>query len=221
MSQQEFMPQSQSQGQQFAENDAIETDDLEQSAVLKAQQAKVTGKALPKDEPLSSYDEPMTLSNYNRDYQQGYTSQAHASNTHQQSRGGTTTGQASHQYYYSPDGDAHENQYRPYYGQTQHYQQWNTPVWARPQQRRRSGMSVFWLIILGLLFIGPLMHLLGILFAVIGIVFLLIFVPFVLFMVFGLPWLIMRAISGPFMGAGMRRSNFWMGYRPGRRGIWW
>ncbi len=214
MSEQAFMPEPQFQSQQFAANDEINTYDPEQASVQKAQQAQTHGKALPKDEPLSSYDEPMTQSNYNRDYQQGYTAPTRSSYTHQQGKSGTTTSNASRQYSYNPDGDAFENRYRANYTQNQQHQQWNVPIWARPQAHRRSGMSFFWLIILGLIFIGPLMHLLGILFAVIGIMFLLIFVPFVLFMVFGLPWLIIRALAGP----GMRRS-FWMGYRP-RRGIW-
>jgi hypothetical protein len=219
MSDQEFMPEPQSQGQQFAENDDIDTYYAEQAYV---QQAQANSKVTPKEEPPSSYDEPMTGNTYSNDYQHGYSDQAHTTATNQQRKSGkTTTGSNSQQYYYHPDGDAYENQYRPHYAQNQQYQQWNVPAWARPQPHKRSAMSFFWLIILGLIFIGPLMHLLGILFAVIGILFLVVFVPLMLFLVIGLPLIIMRALSGPFMGGGMRRNSFWMGYRPRRRGIWW
>jgi hypothetical protein len=218
MSEQELMPEPQAQEQQLAEIDKRE---IQYSPRAFGQQAPIDGKALPKDEPPSSYDEPMTSLSVNRDYQHGYTAQSYTTYSHQQQVSNTTSSGQQHN---SADGDAYERHYRPNYAnyaQGQHYQQWNVPSWARPQTQNRSGMSIFWLIILGLIFIGPLMHLLGILFAFIGVLFLLIFVPLMLFMVIGVPLIIMRALARPFMGVGWRRNTFWMGYRPRRRGMWW
>jgi hypothetical protein len=239
MSQQEFMPEPQTQGQQFAVPNESETAYTTQAFV---QHTQVGGKAQPKDEPSSNYDEPMIQGidgSANLDYQHGYTAQIYTTYNQQSPVSASNTpmygaGQQKKQQQNRPgaDGDAYEQHYRPYgpyagnYAQNpqfQQYQRWNVPSWARPQQQRRGSMNIVLFVIMGLIFLGPLMHLLGVLFTVIGVLFLLLFVPLILFLVVGLPLMIMRAVSGPFTGARVSRpgNRYWMGYRQRRRSMWW
>ncbi len=174
----------------------------------------------PKDEPASLYDDPMIQSDNAHDYQHGYSAQQSATSiphsplqsTTQKSQSSASYGQQAQarsrfqQQYYSPDGDAFEQHYG---SNNANFQQWSVPMWARPQRQRSRGGSARWLwfIILGIMFIGPLMHLLGFL-LVAGVIFLTLLFPLVIVGLFSIPFMLSRALTGrPFP----QRRRFWRG----------
>src|SRR5947209_8029383 len=176
MSQQEFF-----QGPQFQEQKqgqpSLEDDDIEYSAQPYYWSTQ-PGKGAPKDEPASLCDEPMGSSlggsyqdDHQSDYQHGYAAQDSVSSsvggrfTARRERSNGRPSQSQRQRF-SPDGDSFEPRYRPYAANNQ---QWSVPPWARPQHKR-SAAGWVWLVILGLVFIGPLLHILGDLLAVVGMI---------------------------------------------------
>jgi hypothetical protein len=229
MDQQEFVPglqPQQSQGKQPMGEDEIN---------YPAQPYYWSTKPnAPKDEPASHYDEPMVQSDDQSNYQNGYTAQENVAFTtgqqretidadHQQSQ--TAQSQSrfqSQRMEYGPDGDAFENQYRPNNANANH-QQWSQPPWARPQVHRRRPARLIWFIVLGIIFIGPLLHLLGALIIGIGVLVLAILMPFLLVALVGLPFAIfsLRRGRGPFRSrpgrwrfsplARKQYTNYWRG----------
>ena len=220
MSQQEFF-----QGPQFQEQEqgrpSLEDDEIEyppQPYYWSTQ----PGKGAPKDEPTSLSDESMVEADHPGDYQHGYAAQDNVSKPvgerfitptfnvpHEESNRGTPQWQPQTQrQQFSPDGDSFENQYRPYRANNQ---QWSAPPWARPQHRRGAARW-FWLVVLGLLFMGPLLHILGEFLAVIGVIILTLLVPFLLVAMFALPYMLFRAIRGrPLPGRRWPYTSSWRG----------
>ncbi|HYK86202.1 MAG TPA: hypothetical protein VEV19_12600 [Ktedonobacteraceae bacterium] len=180
----------------------------------------------PKDEPASLYDDPMVQSDTPHDYQHGYSMQNNINagynyneplenSTRTSEQPSATYGQQSQsrsryqQQQYSPDGDAFEQQYR--YGSSGHanYWQWSVPAWARPQRQRSSASRWFWFILLALLFMGPLMHLLGFL-LVVGVILLTLLFPFIIVALFSIPFVLSRALFGrPLPQRRWRYTRFW------------
>jgi hypothetical protein len=204
MSQQEFF-----QGPQFQEQEqgrpSLEDDEIEyppQPYYWSTQ----PGKGAPKDEPTSLSDESMVEADHPGDYQHGYAAQDNVSNPigeryitptfnvpREESNRGTPQWQSQKQrQQFSHDGDSFEHQYLPYRANNQ---QWSAPPWARPQHRRGAARW-FWLVVLGLLFMGPLLHILGAFLAVIGVIILTLLVPFLLVAMFALPYMLFRVIRG-------------------------
>ena len=206
MDQQEFVPRSQSEEQQAQDEKAID---------YPAQPYYwSTRPNAPKDEPTSLYDVPMVQSDALNDYQNGYVAQE-AKDPSQRgekidtSRPLTSAFQAQQQQF-SPDGDAYEYQYRQH---NAGYQQMSFPPFARP--RMRNPARWIWLIILGLIFFEPLMHILGAFLAVAGVIALVLLFPFILALLVGVPIMLFRAIRGlGRTGNGQRRwryTNRWRG----------
>jgi len=202
-------------------------DEIEQAPQFYYKAARKDGKVGPKEEPPLSYDEPMIESQSLPDYQGGYAARDDASFTYPRASAGATNAGAGaargqQRFKSGADGDAYENQYRPTGKYNQ--QQGSVPPWAKPQPRQRGFPRALVLIILAIMLIGPIVHLLSAVFLVIGIMIAVIAFPFIVFAIFGLPFMLMRVITGrtggrwratPFMGP------FWIGYRPRRRGPWW
>jgi hypothetical protein len=203
MSQQEFVPQSHEEQPQDKDE-------------LYPQQpyywsTKPDGKAKPKEEPLSSYSEPMVQDDNGSDYQQGYMAQDHAtySDTRKQNPGlnqgqGQTAATRSQQSWsqsqqqqFAPGGNTPGQKYgaTPGYEYQYNYQYpgWRVPPWARPQQQQQGKRSFggFWLIILGLVLLGPLLRFLGVILAI-GFSLAL---PFIVVGLFAIPFLLFRAIT--------------------------
>lgn len=222
MSQQEFVPQS------HEEQPQDEHEIYPQQPYYWS--TKPDSKAKPKDEPLSSYNEPMVQEDNGSDYQQGYMAQDHAtySNTRKQNPGlnqGQTTGTRSQQSWsqsqqqqFAPGRNTAGQKYgaTPDYQYEYHYQydyryQYpgkSVPPWAKPQpqqQRRgRGAFGGFWLLILALFLLGPMLRFLGVILAI-GFS---IALPFIVVGLFAIPFLLFRAIS-----RGRRRRGpplFWM-----------
>lgn len=210
VSQQEFFQESQSQqeGQQpFADNEIADTAQPYYWSTRPPQQGA------PKEAPTEGYDEPMVHNDYRDDYQHGYLAQDTSKYTYAQAgRPGIDGPRAqpqassSQKQQFSPDGDSFERQYRPY---ARSNIQWNVPYWARPQRQPRGSARVIWLIILGVIFIGPALHILGTLLAVAGVILLTLLFPFLVFALFAIPYTLYR-IS--------RRRSF---FQNRWRGPWW
>ncbi len=101
----------------------------------------------PKEEEASTnYDESMM--------QQGYRAQDGASNAQQQGSATNTRSQQAQRQQFGPDGDAFEYGYRGYRSSNMQQQQ-GVPSWARAQPQRRSWRWIL-LVILALVFIGPI-----------------------------------------------------------------
>ena len=220
MSQQEFF-----QGPQFQKQEqgrpSLEDDDIEyppQPYYWSTQ----PGKGAPKDEPTSLSDESIVEADHPGDYQHGYAAQDNVSNPveerfitptfivpQEESNRGTPQWQSRTQrQQFSPDGDSFEYQYRPHRANNQ---QWSAPPWVRPQHGRGAGRW-FWLVVLGLIFMGPLLHILGAFLAVIGVVILTLLVPFLLVAMFALPYMLFRAIRGrPLPGRRWPYTSSWRG----------
>jgi len=219
MSEQEQIPEP--RAWQSAAND-----EREQTPQFYYKAARKDGKVGPKEEPPVNYDEPMIENQPLPDYQGGYAARDNAPFTAPLTGGATgrngsgARGQWQQQQFRSGvDGDAYENQYR---ATSMNSQQQGVPPWAKPQPRQRGFPRVLVLIFLAFLFIGPLLHLLGAIFLVIGIMLAVIVFPFILFAIFGLPFILMRVMTGrPGRRGPPFTSPFWMGYRSRRRGPWW
>ncbi len=192
MDQQEFVPRSQSEEQQSQDEEEID---------VPAQPYYWSTKPnTPKDEPTSLYDLPMVQSETPNDYQNGYMALDTADTSQSgekidTSRPVTAPLQAQRQQF-SPDGDAYEYQYRP---NNASYQQWSVPPFAR--RRMRNPARWVWLIILGLIFFGPLMHILGAFVAVAGVIILVLLLPFLLVLLVGVPIMLFR------VGRGLGRAS--------------
>ena len=219
MNEQSFVPESQPQEGQHSQD--------EQHRDYPAQPYYWSTKPdAPKDEPASLYDEPMVQSDTSHDYQRGYSmhnstnagynySDAVGSSTHTTGQSSATYGQQSQwqsryqQQQYSPDGDAFERQYRYGSAGNTNYWQWRVPAWARPQRQRSSASRWFWFILLALIFMGPLMHLLGFL-LVVGAILLALLIPFAVVALFSLPFMLSRALLGrPSSPRRWRYTRFW------------
>jgi hypothetical protein len=216
MDQQEFAPRSQSEEQQPLEEEGIE---------YPAQPYYwSTRPNTPKDEPTSLYDVPMVQSDSLDGYQNGYMARKTAEDAGDTSRQGEkidTSGklaqssQAQRQkQQFSPDGDAYEFQYRPNRAGNQHR---GVPPFARPQLRRGNPARWFWLVVMGLIFIGPLLHVLGVLLAMIGVIILVLLLPFLLVLLVALPFILFSV--GRRLGLIGKRQRRWR-YTNSWRGPW-
>ncbi len=198
MSQQEFVSPSQSQQSQgeHALNDN-ETYHPQHPYYWSPNKAGV-----PRDEPPSSYDEPMV--------QRGYQAQDRTEDSKRQqgtthrSRSENPVGQAQRQQF-GPDGDAYERGYGMYH---RYNAGRNVPPWARAQPKQKNVARLVLFIALGLMLIGPILHLLaGLLILVIGTVFFALLLAFFVIMVIGTLSFIFR------VPLRRRRSSFppWLG----------
>jgi len=219
MDQQEFAPRSQSEEQQPLEEEGIE--DQAQPYYWS------TKPNTPKDEPTSLYDVPMVQSDSLNDYQNGYMARKTVEDT--ENTGDTsqregkidTSGKLTHssqaqrqKKQFSPDGDAYEFQYRP---NNAGNVQWGAPPFARPQLRRRNPARWFWLVVLGLIFLGPLMRVLGVLLAAIGVIILVLLLTFFLVLLVAIPFILFRV--GRRLGLVGNRQRRWR-YSNSWRGPW-
>jgi putative hemolysin len=175
MSQQEIMPEPQSNNKQSGNEEDI----YAQPYYWSTQPEDVAPQ--PKEEPASSYDEPLTQN----DYAGGYQPQNEVTYSYPENKGSAnaasdfsqTQGQQQQQQQqfqsqqarnpYSPDGDTFETGYNPYnsYNSYDAGNSWQTrqsvPFWARPQRRQRGGFRWLWLVILAFIFMGPLLRFIG------------------------------------------------------------
>src|SRR6266571_4197830 len=146
MSQQEFMQEPQSQQQR---------PEYQQETYQSHYRSNKSSKAgAPKDEPPSSYEEPMTQYGY----ESGYQAQDPASGSKYREETTGTAGAAQKQRHIQPpgsDGDAFEHSYRDY---NQYNMSQDVPPWARPQLHRRSSLRRVLLIVLGLMLILPILR---------------------------------------------------------------
>ena len=208
MSQQEFVPRSQSGGQ-----DALnDEDEIYQPQYPYHWSGKLDKAGAPRDEPPSSYAEP--------EMQRGYQAQDYASAAKQQNSATNNAGQQwpgnqgrGARQQFAPDGDAFEQGYRPYnrynVGQGGQGGQGGVPPWARPQSQRRGSFGWIFLLIFLLFMIRPIGLLLGGLGALVGISFFAIVLPIILI-------LLMLSIFRLVL-----RSAFWPGrYRRGGGRYW-
>ena len=228
MSQQEFVSPSQSQQSQGEH----ELNDNETYHPQHPYYWSPNKAGVPRDEPPSSYDEPMVQRGYQAQdrtedskRQQGTT---HRSRILVPARGylsprqgastfsndprhddvvvplaGTRERQAQRQQF-GPDGDAYERGY----GMDHRYNAGrNVPPWARAQPKQKNVARLVLFIALGLMLIGPILHLLaGLLILVIGTVFFALLLAFFVMMIIGILSFIFRVPL-------RRRSSFppWLG----------
>lgn len=147
MSQQEFVPQSQH---------LLHDDEIYHPQHPYNWSEKPNKEAAPRDEPPSSYDEPMM--------QRGYQAQEQIARTQQQQ--------------FSPDGDAYEQKYRI-------HNQYNSylPLWAKPQPRKKNIARLLLLTVLIVLLMKPALLLIGFLLVAIagfiGIAFVALVLPLI------------------------------------------
>jgi hypothetical protein len=211
VSQQDFFSGSRSQqeGQQPFDNNEIV--DAAQPYYWSTQPSK---RGVPKEAPVEDPDEPMLYNDYADDYQHGYVARTANRDSYAQASVPIVNGPrvqsqsaSSKKQQFSPDGDAFERQYRRYGNNVQ----WNVPFWARPQRQPRGPARLILFIILGVILIGPLLHVLGALLvvaAVVGVILLTLLFPFLLVGLFFIPYILYRWSR--------RRSYF---QKP-RRGRW-
>jgi hypothetical protein len=194
MSQQEFDPESQAQ-----EHDPLH-DELYYPHYPYSWSGKLDNEATPRDEPPSSYDEPI--------YQQGYQAQTNPG----QNDAGYLNQQGS--------GTNPINQGRQQQGQ-------GVPPWARPQQHRRApfrfGFILLILVALALIqglianggsFVGAAGDIFG---AIFGLLLLVLLVPLIILAVFFRFFLQMSRFGGPWYG----RRQRWRGRSWPRGPYWW
>jgi len=223
MSQQEFDPGSQTQ-----EHDPLH-DELYYPHYPYSWSGKLDNEATPRDEPPSSYDEPI--------YQQGYQAQTNpgqndAGYLNQQGSGTNPINQGRQQQGRS-DGDA--NAYQRGYGYNSYNARQGTPggqgqgvpPWARPQQHRRApfrfGSILLILVALALIqglianggsFVGAAGDIFG---AIFGLLLLVLLVPLIILAVFFRFFLRMFRFGGPWYG----RRQRWRGRGWPRGPYWW
>ncbi len=218
MSQQEFFQGPQAQEQQPLDEEAIE--------YLQQPYYRSSKPNQPKEEHVLHYDEPMVQG----DYQDGYMAQdTRSQNNHAGGRfsefqayehKAQAHSQKQEQQRFSPDGDAFEQQYRPYASYNR--PQWSVPPWARPQKQNKRWSRMVLFVIVTLLLIKPLL----VLFAIFGALVLAVLIPlvimaFVLIIPFGLiflmslPYILARGRTGqPFPQGRWRYPHYW-------RRRWW
>jgi hypothetical protein len=183
MSQQEIMPEPQSNKEQPGNEDINSAQPYYWSTQ-------------PKEEPASGHDESLSQN----DYASGYQSQNETVYSYPENSTGAnatadfaqtqtqTQGQQQQQQFqsqqtrnpYAPDGDAFETGYNPYnsYNADNSWQsRQSTPPWVRPQ-RSRSGFRWLWLVLFVFLFMGPLLHFIG---AALFFLFPLLFIGLIIF----------------------------------------
>ncbi|MEO8971025.1 MAG: hypothetical protein ABI406_05410 [Ktedonobacteraceae bacterium] len=164
MSQQEIMPEPQSNKSQSGNEEDIYT---AQPYYWSTQ---------PKEEPASGHDESLTQNDYADGYQpQNETvysypennNSAKATADYSQAQGQQQQQQQSQSQQarnpYAPDSDSSEtgyNQYNSYNADNGWRMQQSAPQWARPQ-RSRGGFRWIWLVLLAFMFLGPALHLIG------------------------------------------------------------
>ena len=203
MSQQEFVPRSQSDGQ-----DALhDENEIVQPHYPYHWSGKLNKEGGPRDEPPSSYAEPTM--------QRGYQAQDYASTARQQNNTPNNAGQQSSGsrsrgagQQFAPDGDAFEQGYRPYntYTTGQGAGQWNVPPWARPQPRKRGSLGWIFIIIFLFFLIRPMV----LLFAGLGIAVFAIVLPIILLLLLlSIFRHIVRAAFWPGRSRRFRRGPFW------------
>ena len=212
MSQQEFVPRSQSDGLDAKSDE----DEIYQPQYPYHWSGNLNKEGAPRDEPPSSYAEPTM--------QRGYQAQDYTSSVKQQQNNATNSagqqwsGSKRAGQQFSPDGDAFEQGYRPYNTyNTQQGGQQGVPPWARPQSHKRGSFGWIFIIVFLLFMIRPIALLLGGLGAVVGVAFFALVLPIIFI-------LVMISIFRLIL-----RSAFWPGrYRRGpgrywsRRGpFWW
>lgn len=214
MDQQEFDPRS--QRSQAEEQQPLDEEEIEYPAQPYYWSSKPN---TPKDEPTSLYDVPMVQNDTLNDYQNGYSAPVQKTVEETSQRGekiatGRQTAQPSQGQgqRFGSDGDGYEFQYRP---NSAANQQLGVPPFARPQLRRRGPARLIWLVVLGLIFFGPLMHFLGALLAVTGVIILALLLPFLLVLLVAIPFLLF-VVSRRLRGGGNRQrrwrySNSWRG----------
>ena len=211
MHEQEFVPESQAQSHDQSA-DSLNEHDIQNTA--QPYYWSTQKPNAPKDEPASLYDDPMVQGTTVNEYEHGYSgypgqstgttagtgysysnSQIPVGEKAQTGNGGRTgqTHSRFQQQRYSPDGDAFEQQYQ----YRSNHQQWSVPSWARPQVQQSRGRSSrwFWFVLLALVFIGPLMRLLGLL-LVAGAIFLALVLPLLIVGAFIMLFLLSRIVRG-------------------------
>src|SRR5438552_13274883 len=223
MSQQEFFQEQQFERQEQRPLDEHEIDSPQQPYYWST---KPNTQGLPKDEPASRYDEPMLQNDTQSDYQHGYHGSIEQGTKSVGARfiapqgwgerpssvGARFIAPQTQRQHFSPDGDAFERHYRPYgaYKQANNQPQWSAPWWARPQQHRSNPMRLFWLLLLGLIFIKPLLFVIGGLLAVVGVLIVMLVLPFLLVAMMMVPYLLFRAVTGrPLWSYWRGRGPFW------------
>ncbi len=207
MSQQEFDPGSQAQ-----EHDPLH-DEVYYPHYPYSWSGKLDNEATPRDEPPSSYDEPI--------YQQGYQAQTNpgqndAGYLNQQGSGTNPINQGGQQQGRS-GGDGY-NSYNAGQG---------VPPWARPQQHRRApfrfGFILLILVVIALLqglianggsFAGAAGDIFG---AIFGLLLLVLLVPLIILAVFFRFFHRMFRFGGPWYG----RRQRWRGRSWPRGPYWW
>jgi hypothetical protein len=232
MSQQEFVPESQSQA-----HDPLKEDEVYYPRAPYSWSGKLDKEATPRDVPPSSYGEPKV--------QQGYPAQTNAGQN-DAARGGQGGGGANsnnaqawqRQGGSSGDAGGYQRGYGPYRSYNSKYNSYNAsrgtsggpgqgvPPWARPQQHRRAPFRFgFILLILvaialiqGLLangggFVGVTGDIFG---AIIGLLVLVLIVPLIILVVFS--GLLMRMFRS---GGLYRRRRRWRGHQWPRGPYWW
>ena len=212
MSQQEFAPEPESQGQDSGNGE----DEIYYPQHPYYWSVKPEKDGAPRDEPPSSYVES-TIS-------PGYQAQDNAANVKQESYGANADSQQSPteegpRQQYAPGGDAFEQRYRPFGPYSSNYGWYGrgVPPYARAagygRIRRRSPLRMVFLVLLILLLIRPVLILAGLFLATIGVLIggALLFLLLLAFFVFGVGMFRMA------LRPGYRRSGlYWY-----RRGRWW
>jgi membrane glycosyltransferase len=152
VSQQQLVPEPQDESANGSQENAEIDRHLYKSA-------RTRSSDMPKEEHPSTFEETIPPYSYHAQDRvtQNLTDPAHSAHFHETN----ARERQSRRRRFSPDGDALENGYRPY--QQQQYHQ--VPPWARPQPQRNSHI-LRWLvlIVMTILFIKPLLVLLGALF---------------------------------------------------------
>ncbi len=190
MSQQEFVPES--QAQQSQREHALNDDEVYHPQY--PYNWSPNNASAPRDEPPSSYDEPMI--------QRGYQAQDDAAGTKRQAWAPHERSAPQGQRF-SPDGDAYEQGYRSYNV---------VPPWARVQPQKKNVPRLVLLIVLGLILIKPILVLFTFLLvaiaSIVGLTFLAIVLP--LIVVVGIVTILLFIL----------RVAFWQNSRRYRRPPW-
>jgi hypothetical protein len=194
VSQQQLVPEPQ---------DGSSSDSQGNEEIYKRPYKAARSSNMPKDEHPSTFEE--TIPPYSYRAQDRVTSNtpdagsgAHLHETNAQQR-------QSRRRRFSPDGDALENGYQPYRQQQRMYGQ--VPSWARPQQHKnRHILRWIVLLVLAILFIKPLIILVGgIFFAGLTVLGLIILIPLIIVGALLLTGLVL-AILGVVLGRAVWRS---------------
>ena len=193
-------------------------DKQQQASPFYYKAARKDGKVGPKEEPPLNYDEPMIESQTLPDYQSGYAARGNVPftilPTGNAAMGNTNSArqqwQQQQQARFGPDGDAYESRYRSNNANNQ--AQW-VPPWARPQRNQWSAGQIAILVILALV-VGAI-----VIVSLAGAIFGLLSMAFLAFIIFAIPFLIIRASIRRSLRRGGWGSR--MRYRSRQRAPWW